>query len=31
MLLYPQVEERNFTAETNEQPDGSFITQIRPR
>jgi quercetin dioxygenase-like cupin family protein/uncharacterized protein (DUF2249 family) len=31
MLLYPQVEERNFTAETNEQPDGSFITQIRSR
>jgi hypothetical protein len=30
MLLYPQVEERNFTAETNEQPDGSFITQIPP-
>jgi hypothetical protein len=31
LLLYPQLEERGFTAETDEQSDGSFITQIRPR
>jgi quercetin dioxygenase-like cupin family protein/uncharacterized protein (DUF2249 family) len=31
MLLYPQVEERGFKAETEEQSDGSFITQIRQR
>jgi quercetin dioxygenase-like cupin family protein/uncharacterized protein (DUF2249 family) len=31
MHLYSQLEERGFTAETEEQPDGSFLTQIRPR
>jgi TusA-related sulfurtransferase len=31
MLLFPQVEERGFKAETEEQSDGSFITQIEPR
>ena len=27
--LYPQLEQRGFTAETNELPDGSFLTHIR--
>jgi uncharacterized protein (DUF2249 family) len=31
MHLYPQLEERGFTAETEEQSDGSFITCIRRR
>jgi quercetin dioxygenase-like cupin family protein/uncharacterized protein (DUF2249 family) len=31
LLLYPQIEERGFKAETEEQSDGSFLTQIRPR
>lgn len=31
MHLYPQLEERGFTAETLEQTDGSFLTQIRHR
>jgi quercetin dioxygenase-like cupin family protein/uncharacterized protein (DUF2249 family) len=31
MHLYSQLEERGFTGETEEQPDGSFLTQIRPR
>ena len=29
--LFPQLEERGFTAETLEQTDGSFLTQIRHR
>lgn len=29
MHLYPQLEERGFAAETKEQSDGSFLTQIR--
>jgi uncharacterized protein (DUF2249 family) len=29
MHLYPHLEERGFTAETMEQSDGSFITNIR--
>jgi hypothetical protein len=29
MHLYAQLEERGFTAETEEQNDGSFITKIR--
>jgi uncharacterized protein (DUF2249 family) len=29
MHLYPQLEERGFTGESQEQADGSFITQIR--
>jgi uncharacterized protein (DUF2249 family) len=28
MHLYPQLEERGFTAATEEQPDGSFLTHI---
>lgn len=28
MHLYPQLDERGFSAETTEQPDGSFLTQI---
>ncbi len=31
MHLYPQLEERGFTAETKEQSDGSFLTEIRGR
>ena len=31
MLLYPQVEERGFKAETAAQADGSFLTEISPR
>jgi uncharacterized protein (DUF2249 family) len=27
--LYPQLEQRGFTASTEEQPDGSFLTHIR--
>jgi uncharacterized protein (DUF2249 family) len=29
MHLYPQLEERGFTADSQEQPDGSFITYVR--
>ncbi len=29
MFLYPQLEERGFTSQTEEQSDGSFIIQIR--
>jgi uncharacterized protein (DUF2249 family) len=29
MHLYAQLEERGFTAETQEQPDGSFLTYVR--
>ncbi len=29
--LYAQLEERGFTAESHEQPDGSFLTHIRHR
>ena len=29
MHLYPHLEERGFTAATEEQPDGSFLTHIR--
>ena len=29
MHLYAQLEERGFTAETLEQPDGSFLTHVR--
>jgi uncharacterized protein (DUF2249 family) len=29
MHLYPQLEERGYRAETKEESDGSFITQIR--
>ncbi|HZQ45713.1 MAG TPA: DUF2249 domain-containing protein [Verrucomicrobiae bacterium] len=29
--LYPMLEERGFTAQTEEQSDGSFITNIRQR
>jgi uncharacterized protein (DUF2249 family) len=29
MHLYAHLEERGFTAETKEQPDGSFLTHIR--
>ena len=31
MHLYAQLEERGFTAETQEQPDGSFLTHVRRR
>jgi len=31
MHLYPQLEERGFTAETQEQSDGSFLTYISSR
>jgi TusA-related sulfurtransferase len=31
MHLYPQLEERGFTALTEEQPNGSFLTHIRRR
>jgi len=31
MHLYTQLEERGFTAETLEQPDGSFLTHVRRR
>ncbi len=31
MHLYPQLEERGFVGETEEQKDGSFITHIRRR
>ncbi|HLP75896.1 MAG TPA: DUF2249 domain-containing protein [Candidatus Paceibacterota bacterium] len=31
MHLYPMLEERGFTAETQDQSDGSFLTQIRRR
>jgi uncharacterized protein (DUF2249 family) len=31
MHLYAQLEERGFAATTEEQPDGSFFTQIRRR
>ena len=30
-LLYAQLEERGFIGESEEQPDGSYITHIRPR
>lgn len=30
-LLYAQLEERGFTGESEEQPDGSYITHIRRR
>ena len=30
MHLYPQLEQRGYTAETKEQSDGSFLTHIRP-
>lgn len=30
-LLYAQLEERGFIGESEEQSDGSFITQIRQR
>jgi hypothetical protein len=29
MHLYPHLEERGFTAATEEQPDGTFLTHIR--
>lgn len=29
MHLYAELEERGFTAETQEQPDGSFLTHVR--
>ncbi len=29
--LYAQLEERGFVGETEEQPDGSFVTHVRPR
>jgi uncharacterized protein (DUF2249 family) len=29
MHLYPHLEERGFTAQTEEQSDGSFLTHIR--
>jgi uncharacterized protein (DUF2249 family) len=29
MHLYAQLEDRGFTAETQEQPDGSFLTHVR--
>lgn len=29
MHLYAQLEQRGFTAETQEQPDGSFLTYVR--
>ena len=31
MHLYPQLEQRGFLAETEEQSDGSYLTQIRHR
>jgi uncharacterized protein (DUF2249 family) len=31
MHLYAQLEERGFTAESQEQPDGSFLTHVRRR
>jgi uncharacterized protein (DUF2249 family) len=31
MHLYAQLEERGFTAETKEEPDGSFLTHIHRR
>lgn len=31
MHLYAQLEERGFSAETQEQPDGSFLTHVRRR
>ncbi|HZT22126.1 MAG TPA: DUF2249 domain-containing protein [Verrucomicrobiae bacterium] len=31
MHLYAHLEERGFVSETTEQPDGSFLTHIRPR
>jgi uncharacterized protein (DUF2249 family) len=31
MHLYLQLEDRGFTAETQEQPDGSFLTYVRRR
>jgi len=31
MHLYAQLEERGFVAETEEQEDGSFVTNVRPR
>lgn len=31
MHLYPQLEERGFVGQTEERPDGSFITYIRRR
>jgi len=31
MHLYPQLEERGFAAETEEQTDGSYVTHIRRR
>ncbi len=31
MHLYPLLEERGFMAESQQQPDGSFITNIRWR
>jgi len=31
MHLYAQLEERGFVGDTEAQPDGSFVTRIRPR
>lgn len=31
MHLYPELESRGFSSQTEEQPDGSFITHIRRR
>ena len=31
LLLYPMLEQRGFTYETNSQTDGSHLTQIRRR
>ena len=31
MHLYAQLEERGFSAQTQEQPDGSFLTHVRRR
>lgn len=31
MHLLPQLEERGFSADSQEQPDGSFVTHIRRR
>lgn len=31
LLLYPLLEQRGFTYETNTQPDGSHVTNIRHR
>jgi uncharacterized protein (DUF2249 family) len=31
MHLYAQLEERGFVGETEEQPDGSFVTHVHRR